>query len=92
MLLILYRIISALFGLYYLVLIARALLPMLGLSYAHPVMRFIYQITEPLLGPIRRRLPPTSGLDFSPLVLMIILWIVEQFLLGLVGTLLTRGL
>jgi YggT family protein len=86
---ILFRLIRALFGLYYLVLIARALLPMLGVSYAHPVMRFIYQITEPLLGPIRRRLPPTSGLDFSPLVLMIILWFLEQFLLQLARALIS---
>ena len=27
---------------------------------------FVYQATEPLLGPIRRVLPPTGGLDWSP--------------------------
>lgn len=32
------------------------------------VYRFVYQVTEPILGPVRRRLPPVSGMDLSPLV------------------------
>ena len=31
------------------------------------VYRFVYQVTEPILGPVRRRLPPVSGMDLSPL-------------------------
>lgn len=78
---VLYRVIDALFVLYTLALFARAFLPWLGISPAHPVMGFLYRITEPLLAPIRRRLPPTGGLDFSPLVLFFILWVAEQVLL-----------
>ncbi len=42
-------------------------------SYVSPyptnaVTRLAWQITEPVLGPIRRRLPPVSGLDLSPVV------------------------
>ncbi|HIE39033.1 MAG TPA: YggT family protein [Anaerolineales bacterium] len=77
----LYRLIRTLFTLYTLALIARAVLPLLGMSYAHPVMRFLWDITEPLLAPIRRRLPPTGPFDFSPLVLILILWLIEQILL-----------
>ncbi|MCS7179457.1 MAG: YggT family protein [Anaerolineae bacterium] len=80
MIFILYRLIRTLFALYTLAIIARALLPVLGLSYAHPVMRFLYTITEPLLAPIRRRLPYTGPVDFSPLVLILLLWLVEQIL------------
>jgi YggT family protein len=32
------------------------------------VYRFVFQLTEPILGPVRRRLPPISGMDLSPLV------------------------
>ena len=32
------------------------------------VYRFDFQVTEPILGPVRRRLPPVSGMDLSPLV------------------------
>ncbi len=77
----LFWLIRTLFTLYTLALIARALLPLLGMSYAHPAMRFLYNITEPLLAPIRRRLPPTGMMDLSPMVLILILWLVEQVLL-----------
>ena len=32
------------------------------------VSRFAWRVTEPVLGPVRRRLPPISGIDLSPLV------------------------
>jgi len=35
------------------------------------VTRLAYQLTEPVLAPIRRRLPPMSGFDFSPMVVML---------------------
>jgi YggT family protein len=34
----------------------------------NPISRFAWQVTEPVLAPIRRVLPPMSGLDLSPLV------------------------
>jgi YggT family protein len=80
---VLYRLIDTLFALYTLAIIARALLPVFGLGYAHPVMRFLYTITEPLLAPIRRRLPYAGPWDFSPLVLILLLWLAEQMLIWL---------
>lgn len=41
--------------------------------------RFMVRITEPVLGPIRRRLPPTAGLDLSPIVV----WVGALVLIGL---------
>jgi YggT family protein len=35
------------------------------------VSQFLYRITEPVLGPVRRVLPPMGGLDLSPLVVII---------------------
>nr|HID13434.1 YggT family protein [Anaerolineae bacterium] len=68
------------FTLYSFAIIARALLPWFRISYYHPVMRFLIQITEPILAPLRRYIPPVSGLDFTPMVALIILWLVEQLL------------
>jgi|YNPBryantNP2012_1023418.scaffolds.fasta_scaffold01064_5 YggT family protein len=76
--------IRAAFNVYVLCLIARAVLPMLGMSYAHPVMRFLWNVTEPLLAPLRRRLPIAGPLDWSPLVLILLLWVAEGLLLALV--------
>jgi YggT family protein len=42
--------------------------------------RVIYDLSEPILGPMRRIVPPLGGLDWSPLVTMLLL----QFLRGLV--------
>jgi YggT family protein len=38
---------------------------------------FVYQATEPILGPIRRVIPPTGGLDLSPFVALVLLSIIE---------------
>ncbi len=48
----------------------------------HDVRRFIDSIVEPLLAPIRRILPQTGGIDFSPLVLLIVLDIIRRLLIG----------
>ena len=43
-------------------------------------MRFLIRVTEPVLAPLRRYIPPMGGLDFTPMVALILLWIVEQLL------------
>jgi YggT family protein len=35
------------------------------------VYRFVFKLTEPILSPVRRRLPPISGMDLSPLVVTV---------------------
>ncbi len=77
---ILLQVINWAFTLYSFAIIARALLPWFNVSPYHPAMQFLIQITEPLLAPIRENLPPLGGLDFSPLVALLILWFVEQLL------------
>lgn len=44
----------------------------------------VFSLTEPVLGPIRRMLPQTGMIDFSPLVVIIVLVIVHQVLLLLI--------
>jgi YggT family protein len=44
----------------------------------NPVSRLAWALTEPVLAPIRRALPPMSGIDLSPLIV----WIVVILLLG----------
>jgi len=48
------------------------------LSWTNPrggggLVAFVYQVTEPILAPIRRVLPPTGGLDWSPLIATLLL-------------------
>lgn len=42
--------------------------------------RILFDITEPVLAPIRRVLPPLGGIDFSPLVAMVLIQVVGQVL------------
>jgi YggT family protein len=46
----------------------------------HPVRRTIDQIVNPFLNPIRRVVPPIRNLDFSPLVLIILLQVLDGIL------------
>jgi YggT family protein len=45
-----------------------------------PFVRIINAIVEPLLLPVRAILPPAAGMDFSPMVVMIILWVLRGML------------
>ncbi|RLC97239.1 MAG: YggT family protein [Chloroflexi bacterium] len=72
--------IDIIFNLYSFAIIIRALLPWFGISEYHPVMIFLIQITEPLLAPLRRYIPPMGGLDFTPMVGLLAVWLVEQLL------------
>jgi len=52
------------------------------------ILRYIYNITEPVLGPIRRILPQGNlGIDFSPMIALIILNILRSFVLNLLYSL-----
>ena len=78
------RLINLLFTVYSLAIIARSLLPWFRIDYYHPVMRFLIRITEPVLAPLRRYIPPMGGLDFTPTVALLLLWFVERLLRALI--------
>ena len=44
------------------------------------IAEFLYRITEPVLGPIRRRLPNFGGLDISPIIAFFVLWLIQLYL------------
>jgi YggT family protein len=54
------------------------------MSPYHPVRKTLDKIVEPLLAPFRRIIPPVQGIDFSPMVLLIVVQIVEYILLQVV--------
>jgi YggT family protein len=49
------------------------------------VYRFVYQVTEPILAPVRHRLPPMSGMDLSPLVVTLAAYFVIAAIRNLSG-------
>jgi len=57
------------------------LLARVVMSWTNPrggggLVAFVYQATEPILAPIRRLLPPTAGIDWSPLIAILLLGVV----------------
>ena len=69
-------------GLYTLVIFIRIIFSMVGASYANPLMRFLVRTTEPLLGPLRRTIPPMGMFDISPIVAFLILWLCQAAVAG----------
>ena len=66
---------------YLVLIIARVLVSWIANQSRHPLIPLIYQLTEPVLRPISRLLPPMGGIDLSPLIALIAL----RFLLLLLG-------
>ena len=81
---ILLRLIRLTFTLYSFAIIVRAFLSWFRISYYHPAARFLIQITDPLLIPLRRYIPPMGGMDFTPMVALLILWFAERLLYTLI--------
>jgi YggT family protein len=68
---------------YFWVIIARAVISWVSPDPYNPVVRFLYRVTEPVLRPIRQRLPTLAmGLDLSPMVVLLAIYFLESFLVG----------
>ncbi len=66
---------------YFFLIIVSVILSWIGQGTRHPVVPLIYQLTEPVLRPIRKFIPPIAGLDLSPLIALIAI----RFLIVLLG-------
>ena len=66
---------------------ARILLSWLPIDRNSRIVVVLMEITEPILGPLRRVLPPIAGLDLSPMAGLILIRLAQSVLLGLVSQL-----
>ena len=62
------------------VIIARAVLSWVSPDPYNQIVRIINQLSEPLLFPVRKRVPYISGIDFSPLIVLLIIMFLDNFL------------
>jgi YggT family protein len=53
----------------------------------HPIRQTLGQVVEPMLTPIRKVVPAVGGLDFSPLILMILIQVVGSVLISILRSL-----
>lgn len=65
------------------IIIARAVLSWVSPDPYNPVVRFIYGITEPVMGAIRRYLPVSfGGIDLSPIIVFMIIMFLQEFVVN----------
>ena len=64
-------------------ILGRVIISWLNLSPDNPFVVVLYQITEPILAPIRRVLPQMGMLDLSPMIALIIMMVIQRVLLRL---------
>lgn len=69
--------------LYMWVIIARAILSWVSPDPYNPIVKFLYSITEPVLYRIRRWIPCNfGGIDFAPMIVILAVVFLQQFLVG----------
>jgi len=81
----LYSFIDLLFHALNLAILIRVITSWLNVNPYHPLVSFIYQITDPILVPLRRIIPPLGMIDSTPIIALILLSVVQQGLLMLLG-------
>ena len=64
-------------------LIAMIVVSWIAPGSRHPALILIYQLTEPVMAPVRKLLPPMGGLDFSPILVFLLINVLEIVIRGL---------
>jgi YggT family protein len=65
-----------------LLIIVRVILSFFGSASYHPVVPLVFQLTEPVLKPVRTRLPATVGFDFSPMIVLLAIMLLQALLVA----------
>ena len=80
----LYNFVAVLTQILTLAIFVRAILSWFPVSRDNPFVEVVVQITDPILGPIRRVIPLMGSIDFSPLVAIILLQMISSVVEGLI--------
>ena len=75
-------ILYGLLSIYLLLIVVRIVFSWGRVSYRNRLMKFLVDVTEPLLGPLRRMIPPLGWIDISPIVAILIIWLFQQAVAG----------
>jgi YggT family protein len=73
-------VINLVLGVYIWIILGRVIISWVSADPYNPIVRFLYGATEPLLEPIRRRMPYMGGLDLSPMLLILAIIFLQNFL------------
>ena len=77
------KVIDIVLTLYMWIIIFRAVISWVNPDPYNQIVIFLHRFTEPVLGPIRRKLPMgNTGIDFSPVIVILIIMFLKYFLVG----------
>ncbi|MEM7082435.1 MAG: YggT family protein [Pseudomonadota bacterium] len=68
-----FGLISLVLGLYTITIFLRVILSWVNPDPRNPIVSILYSLTEPILAPARRFIPPLGGLDLSPLIVLVLI-------------------
>jgi YggT family protein len=66
--------------LFFIAIFIRVAFSWIGPDMRNPLFRISYQLTEPVLAPVRNLLPQTAGIDLSPMIVTFLLFMLLNFL------------
>jgi len=64
-------------------IIARCILSFIRHNPHQPIIKFVYDVTEPVMAPFRRLLPSAGGIDFSPIITVLALSLIQKLVIDL---------
>ena len=73
-------ILSYLFTIYIWIIVIRALVSWVSPDPYNPIVQILHRLTEPALAPVRNRMPNFGGVDLSPIVVVLIIFFLQSFL------------
>lgn len=64
-------------------IIIRCILSFVRHDPYQPIIRFIYEVTEPIMAPFKKMIPAAGGMDFSPIVVLLAITLVQRIVIQL---------
>jgi YggT family protein len=83
---ILLTIINLLYYILFILILARVILSWVNVSSytVYQIRDVVFRLTEPILAPVRRMMPSTGGIDFSPMIVLLAAWFLRSLLIQII--------
>ncbi|MGH7793188.1 MAG: YggT family protein [Thermodesulfobacteriota bacterium] len=78
-------VLNILLTVYMWIIVIRAVISWVNPDPYNPIVNFLYRATEPVLSYVRRVIPPISGIDLSPILVLLAIVFLNRFLVGLIS-------
>jgi YggT family protein len=83
-------VIEILLNIYMWIVVARAIISWVNPDPYNPIVSFLYRATDPLLSRVRRVIPDMGGIDLSPLIVLLVIFFLQKFLVSSLFELVSR--